>query len=63
MKVVVNGFGTPHPTTTVTKEYLLGPSGEQISVLDGSGTWQWTNVYAGGKQLATYDSAGTYSIT
>ena len=42
------------------KEYLLGPSGEQISVLDGSGSWLWTNVYAGARQLATYDSAGTH---
>jgi RHS repeat-associated protein len=59
-KIVVNGFAGPNPTTTVENEYLLGLNGEQVSVLDGSGNWKWTNVYAGGKQLATYDSAGTH---
>jgi len=60
MKVVVTGWNTQNPTTTVENEYLLGLNGEQVSVLDGSGNWQWTNVYAGSKQLATYDSAGTH---
>jgi RHS repeat-associated protein len=60
MKVLVNGFGTPQATTTVEAEYLLGLNGEQISVLGGAGNWLWTNVYAGGKQLATYDNTGTH---
>ncbi len=60
MKVVVTGWNTQNPTTTIENEYLLGLNGEQVSVLDGSGNWQWTNVYAGSKQLATYDSAGTH---
>jgi len=60
MKVVVNGWNTQNPTTTIENEYLLGPNGEQVSVLDGSGNWQWTNVYAGGKQLATYNGSETY---
>ena len=59
-KVLVNGFGTPTPSTTVQQAYLLGLSGEQVSVLDGSGNWKWSNVYAGGKALATYDSTGTH---
>jgi hypothetical protein len=44
----------------VTNEYLLGLNGEQVTVLDGSGNWQWTNVYANGKVSATYDATGTH---
>ena len=57
-KVVVNGWNTPTPTTTVENEYLLGLGGEQVTVLGQNAAWQWTNVYAGAKQLATYDSGG-----
>ena len=53
-------WNTPTPTTTVENEYLLGLGGEQVTVLGQSAAWQWTNVYAGAKQLATYDSAGTH---
>ena len=59
-KVLVNGWNTPNPQSVIQDEYLLGLNNEQVSVLDGSGNWQWTNVYAGGKPLATYDSAGTH---
>ncbi len=59
-KVLVNGWNTPTPTTTVENEYLLGPNGEQVTVLGVNAAWQWTNVYAGARQLATYDSAGTH---
>jgi hypothetical protein len=41
-------------------EYLLGLNGEQVSVLGATGNWLWTNVYAGGQQLATYDNTGTH---
>jgi hypothetical protein len=30
------------------------------SVLVQNGAWAWTNVYAGGKQLVSYDSAGAH---
>ena len=49
-----NGF-----TTTV--DYVLGLSGEQVtemSVSGGASTWSHTNVWAGGKLLATYDMTG-----
>ncbi|MEO6924841.1 MAG: RHS repeat-associated core domain-containing protein, partial [Bryocella sp.] len=60
MKVVVSGFGTPHATTTIQNEYLLGLEGEQVTVLDGSSNWLRTNVYANGKVMTTYDSTGTH---
>ena len=60
MKVLVNHFGTPQATTTVENEYLLGLNGEQVSVLGAAGNWLWTNVYAGGNQLATYYNSQTY---
>jgi RHS repeat-associated protein len=51
-----NGF-------TLTAEYVLGQSGEQVSELDGAGNWVHTNAYAGGQLIATYDTAsgGTYA--
>lgn len=44
------------------KSYILGPRGETMTMLDGSGNWKWTNVYAGGKLLATYaaDTGSTH---
>jgi hypothetical protein len=49
-----NGFIT-------TADYVLGPNGEQaseMSVSGGASTWSHTNVWAGGKLLATYDMTG-----
>jgi RHS repeat-associated protein len=40
------------------EDYVLGPGGEELSMLNGSGTWQRTNVYAGGKLIGTYDMVG-----
>ncbi len=40
----------------------LGPSGEQVTELDGSGVWQHTNVYANGQLIATYDQEGTQQL-
>jgi RHS repeat-associated protein len=58
----VNGFDT-------TNDYILGLGGEQVTEMgvggasSGSTTsglvWQHTNVWAGGKLLATYDGDGT----
>ena len=46
--ITTNGFAA-------TSGYVVGPSGEQLTEVDGSGNWQHTNVYAGGKRIATYD--------
>ena len=40
-----------------TADYVLGPSGEQLTQFDGAGTWQRTNIYAAGKLIGTYDLA------
>jgi len=51
------------PTTNgfqFTENYVLGPGGEGLTMLDGGNTWQRTNVYAAGKLLATYDPAGLH---
>ena len=38
-----------------TAGYVVGPRGEQLTEVDGSGNWVHTNVYAGGKLIGTYD--------
>ena len=51
------------PTTSgfqFTENYVLGPGGEELTMMSGSNAWQRTNVYAGGKLLATYDTAGLH---
>jgi RHS repeat-associated protein len=45
---------------TVTNEYLFDTEGNQQIELNGSGTVLHTNLYAGGKLLATYQSTNTY---
>ena len=52
-----NGFTM---TGNNTGTYVLGPGGEELTQLSGSGAWQRTNVFGGGKQLATYDSMGLH---
>lgn len=54
----VNGF-------TPVSDYILGPSNEQVTELDmdpnqGVMAWQHTNVWAGGKLLATYAANGLH---
>ncbi len=64
----VNGFQT-------TNDYVLGPGGEQVTEMGVGGAsssnaadstttsglaWQHTNVWAGGKLLATYDNDGLH---
>lgn len=44
----------------VIASYVLGLGGEQVAEMNGSGQWQHSNVYAMGRLLATYDSAGTH---
>jgi RHS repeat-associated protein len=45
---------------TITNEYLFDSSGAQQIELDGSGNVLHTNVFAGGKLLATYQGGQTY---
>ena len=47
-------------TDSHTENYVLGPAGEELTMLDGSNTWQRTNVYVAGKLLATYDTTGLH---
>ena len=44
----------------ITENYVLGPGGEELTTLDGSNTWLRTNVYVGGRLMATYDQAGLH---
>ena len=47
---------------TVTTSWVLGPGGEQVteySVTGGTSTWKHTNVFAGGRLLATYNGSNT----
>jgi RHS repeat-associated protein len=46
--------------STVTNEYLFDTEGNQQIELNGSGTVLHTNLYAGGKLLATYQGTNTY---
>jgi RHS repeat-associated protein len=46
--------------TTVTNEYLFDTKGNQQIELNGSGTVLHTNLYVGGKLLATYQGTNTY---
>ena len=39
----------------LAESYVLDTNGQELSMLDGSGHWQRTNVFGAGKQLATYD--------
>jgi RHS repeat-associated protein len=43
----------------ITENYVLGPSGEELTMLDGNNNWLRTNLYAGGRLLATADMVGT----
>jgi RHS repeat-associated protein len=46
---------------TPTDQYLLGPSGEQMTELDRTiGNPKHTNIYAAGSLMATYDNRGTH---
>lgn len=51
---------TDRSNFAATATYVLGPGGEQMTEIDGSGNWQHTNVYNGGQLLATYDTQGLH---
>jgi RHS repeat-associated protein len=50
------------PTTNgfqLTENYVLGPGGEELTMIDGQGNWQQTNVRAGGMFLAAYQGSAS----
>ena len=40
--------------------HLFDLSGHAVTVLDGAGNWNWSEVFAGGRHLATYGNGTTY---
>ena len=54
----------PTPTTangfTLTNMFLLDQGGDQVTELDGSGTWKHTNAWQGGHLTVTYDPLGEH---
>ena len=46
--------------STFTENYVLGPSGEELSMFDGGNNWQRTNVYADSKLVGTYKTGGLH---
>jgi RHS repeat-associated protein len=52
-----NSNGVPNNGFSQEAGYVVGPSGEQLTEVDGSGNWLHTNVYAGGKLIGTYDGS------
>ncbi|MDR3573594.1 MAG: RHS repeat-associated core domain-containing protein, partial [Anaerolineaceae bacterium] len=45
-----------------TNQYLLGQGGEQVAELNGSGTILHSNVFTGGRLLATYNFTGSLGV-
>jgi RHS repeat-associated protein len=52
-----NSNGVANNGFSQTAGYVVGPSGEQLTEVDGSGNWLHTNIYAGGKLIGTYDGS------
>ena len=53
--------GASQPATgPILARYLVGPSGEQVTELDGQNNWVHSNVYADGSLLATYNQSGMH---
>jgi RHS repeat-associated protein len=54
----------PAPTAangfTLTNQYLLDQSGEQVTELNGASGWLHTNAWIGGKLVATYDGVSVH---
>jgi RHS repeat-associated protein len=45
---------------TLMARYLVDPGGDQVTELNGLGVWQHSNIWAGGKLTATYDTKGIH---
>ena len=43
-----------------TEDYVTGQGGEELSMFNGSGNWQRSNVFGAAKLLATYDNDGLH---
>src|SRR5579884_2906313 len=48
-----NGF-------TPTSRFVVDAAGNQLTETDGNGLWKHTNIWAAGKLIGTYDSAGLH---
>ena len=62
-KETLSAFACNPAGSTLTNSYVLGPGGEEVTeftISGGTATWAHSNVFAGGKLLATYNSTGTY---
>jgi RHS repeat-associated protein len=44
--------------STISAIYLLGLGGEQVTEINGSGTWVHSNLFAGGRLVGTYSGPG-----
>jgi RHS repeat-associated protein len=44
----------------LAEDYVLDTSGQELTMLNGSSNWQLTNVFGGGRLLATYDPNGLH---
>jgi RHS repeat-associated protein len=42
----------------LTASYVLGLGGEQVSEVNGAGAWMHSNVFVGGRLMATYEGPG-----
>ena len=45
---------------SLTARYLVDQGGDQVTELNGSGVWAHSNIWAGGKLTATYDTKGIH---
>jgi hypothetical protein len=45
---------------TTGARYLVDAGGQQVTELNGSGTWTHSNMFAGGKLVGTYDAKGLH---
>lgn len=52
--------GSAFSNVSVTKRYLVDLGGAQVTELNGSGTWQHSNVFSGGRLTVSYDTKGIH---
>ena len=45
---------------TLTTRYLVGLGGDQVTEIDGAGSWRHTNVFSAARLTATYDAKGLH---
>jgi RHS repeat-associated protein len=51
--ITTNGFQQ-------TAGYVVDAGGQQLTEVDGSNNWKHTNIWAGGRQIGTYDAQGLH---